>query len=427
MASIIINDEFRNAFDTMEHSGTDIFLTGKAGTGKSTLLTYFRKNTLKNVAVLAPTGVAALNVRGQTIHSFFGFKPNVTLSKVRKLSEEDPKVLIVQKLDTIIIDEVSMVRADLLDCVDKFLRLNGRDSEQPFGGIQMIFIGDLYQLPPIVSYAEKEYFSTLYPSPYFFDAHVIQQTNLTLLELTTVYRQKDPAFIEILNAIRSSQISRNHLTLLNARFDSTYQLDPEQLSMYLTTTNARAKEVNDEHLSRLSGIPHEVAGTVEGTFEEKDLPTDRTLGLKEGAQVMCIANDPAGNFVNGTVGKVLGWDKEGVQVKLDTGKICVIEKYTWEMFRYSVGKDGGLTTETLGTFRQIPLKLAWAVTIHKSQGKTFERVVIDLERGTFAHGQLYVALSRCTSLEGMVLKTIVKPGHIRLDRAVVEFLEGMKQ
>lgn len=423
---IEINPQFKCALDILEYTNKSIFITGRAGTGKSTLLGYFRRNTRKKVAVLAPTGVAALNVRGQTIHSFFGFKPNITLRTVRQLTTEEDRGNIYRKLDAIVIDEISMVRADLLDCVDRFLRLNGPESDKPFGGLQMVFIGDLYQLPPVIAGEEKAGFKSLYPTPYFYSARVFESFDMEFLELEKIYRQHDPAFIDLLNAIRNRSITEEGLTLLNSRYQPQFEPPLNDFYVYLTTTNEMAAGVNNRRLAGIKGHSHTFMGEITGDFGSEYLPTAVELTLKSGAQIMMLNNDAAGRWVNGSIGEITSVvsrknDVPFLIADLSGSGEVEIEPYTWEIFRFSLENDA-LRSEVAGTFTQYPLVLAWAITIHKSQGKTFDKVIIDIGKGTFAHGQMYVALSRCTSLSGLVLKQKILKKHIRTDWQVRDFL-----
>lgn len=425
---IELNEQFKKALDIMENTGKNIFITGKAGTGKSTLLDYFRSATRKKIVVLAPTGVAALNVQGETIHSFFGFKPDITLQKVKKINGK--KAHIYKKVEAVIIDEISMVRADLLDCVDRFLRLNGKDPRSPFGGIQMIFIGDLYQLPPVVKAKEKEIFRTHYGSPYFFDADLFKNFSMEYIELEKVYRQKDEKFIKLLNSIRNNSIMEEELALLNERVGAEYPENKKDgFVINLTTTNKMAHEINTRHLQSLKTTIHSYKADISGNFEKYSYPTEPELQIGVGAQVMLLNNDPGGRWVNGSVGKIaaIEQDKENdadaIFIQLSDGGTEEVIPYTWEIFHFSFnGKKQTIESETVGSFTQYPLKLAWAITIHKSQGKTFDKVIIDMGFGSFAHGQTYVALSRCTSLDGILLKKPVKKSHILMDRRVVKFL-----
>ncbi|MBN1474682.1 MAG: AAA family ATPase [Syntrophaceae bacterium] len=424
---IDFNPEFQHALDMMEKTDKNIFITGRAGTGKSTLLNYFHNNTKKNAVILAPTGVAAVNVGGQTIHSFFHFKPNVTPASIKKKkAAQKEKPTIYKKLTTIIIDEVSMVRADLLDCVDKFLRLNGPNSKRPFGGVQMIFIGDLYQLPPVVTSQEREIFRSHYSSPYFFSANVLEQLDMEFIELEKVYRQKDNEFIRLLNAIRNRTVTDDDLALFNNRHDAQFTAPSGAFYLSLTSTNDLADNINEEQLAKLPGKIWKARGIIDGEFGKEYLPTTVELNLKKGAQIMLLNNDAYGRWINGTIGKITGFQKDDdgeeiITAKLDNGESVEISPYTWKIYRFYL-KNDELRSEDVGSFIQYPVRLAFAVTIHKSQGKTFENVIIDVGRGTFAHGQMYVALSRCTSLAGIVLKQPLKKSHILMDWHIVKFL-----
>lgn len=419
---IDINAQFRHALDIMEDSDRSIFITGRAGTGKSTLLNHFRNVTRKKVAVLAPTGVAALNVKGQTIHSFFRFKLGITPDRVKKLRSDNSES-IYRKLDAIVIDEISMVRADLLDCVDRFLRLNGPESDKPFGGIQMAFIGDLYQLPPVVTSGEKAVFQSLYETPYFYGARVFDSFDMEFVELEKIYRQHDEQFITLLNAIRNNSVTEEELELLNQRYQPEFEPSTDDFYVYLTTTNRLAEEINDKRLAGLKGRLYTFTGSIEGDFGQEYLPTAIELQVKVGAQVMMLNNDTEGRWVNGSIGKITQ-NRKGEDIiiaELADGEEVEITPFTWEIFRFFV-EAGGLQSEVIGTFTQYPLMLAWAVTIHKGQGKTFDRVIIDIGKGTFAHGQMYVALSRCTTLGGIVLKKPALKKHIWTNYQVMDFL-----
>lgn len=461
------NPQMAEALRIMGKTQDNLFLTGEAGTGKSTLLKYFRHTTKKNVAILAPTGVAALNVDGQTIHSFCSFGPDITLNKVKKLGPGSSKFQLLQKLHTIVIDEISMVRADLLDCVDKFLRINGPLGNLPFGGIQMVFIGDLYQLPPVENnFDGSGSLLKQYQSPYFFDSRCFGATKFKYAQLKTVYRQKDQAFLEVLNAIRNNAASSSHLQRLNTRAEpSANKFTFEQFAIYLTPTNARAKQVNNFFQDRLKTSLKVYEGQARGSFADRELPTDLSLQVKVGAQVMMLNNDQQKRWVNGTMGKVVGVvqgrslptesrqempgdaadfeyhevglyeDEQGqsstqdrVVIELETGETVYVLPHTWEMFQFVLEKaTQKVDSKTTGTYTQYPFKLAWAVTIHKAQGKTFDKVYVDLTTGTFAHGQLYVALSRCRTLAGLHLKRPVVFEDIILDWRIVKFLEVFSQ
>ncbi|MFA5103604.1 MAG: AAA family ATPase [Candidatus Margulisiibacteriota bacterium] len=418
---IEINEQFKKALETMENSGENVFITGKAGTGKSTLLEYFRGKTKKKIVVLAPTGVAAINVKGETIHSFFRFKPDITLKKVKKLSKNRAGAAVYKQLDTIVIDEVSMVRSDLLDCVDKFLRLNGPDSKRPFGGIQMIFIGDLYQLPPVVTSREDPVFKGHYKSQYFFDSKVFEGLPMEFLELEKIYRQTDEAFIFLLNSIRNNTVTDTQIDALNKRTGE--KPSKSGYSICLTTTNKMALEINESELDKLDGLPVDFEAEVDGDVEQKQMPTEMHLKLKSGAQIMLLNNDKSGRWVNGTIGRIVSIGNEKIIVELENGSIAEVSQNTWDIFHFTVDeKKGQIKSEIVGEFTQFPLKLAWAITIHKSQGLTFDNVALDIGKGTFAHGQLYVALSRCRSLEGITLKRPVKKSHVFLDWRVRDFV-----
>jgi len=426
---IKLTDEFKKALHLMENTSKNILITGKAGTGKSTLLDYFRNNTKKNVVVLAPTGVAAVNVNGQTIHSFFRFGPDITVDKVEKIVEEFPNIY--TEVDAIIIDEISMVRADLLDAIDKFLRINTskrRPKKKPFGGKQMIFFGDLYQLPPVTTKREKSVIDQLYDSPYFFSANVMKRVNLEIVELTEVFRQKDAKFIELLDAIRHGENSPEIIEKLNERYIPDFKPPKGEFYIYLTSTNKRAKEINEKKLKELSDDLCEIPGKISGEFDMNSLPTDINLKLKKGAQVMLLNNDSERKWVNGTIGEVsdIKLEKKIVKVKLETKvklktKEVDVKPFEWKLYEYVLDGDR-IDTVEVGSFSQFPIKLAWAITIHKSQGKTFDKVIIDLSGGIFSPGQLYVALSRCTSFEGIVLLQPVKKGHVFMNWKAAKFL-----
>ncbi|MDR1474760.1 MAG: AAA family ATPase [Endomicrobium sp.] len=401
-----INNKFKEAFDLINNTNNCVFVTGNAGTGKTTFLRYYMMHAKKKTIVLAPTGVAALNCGGETIHSFFNFKPDVTLSKIKK--KKLAETSIYKKVETIVIDEVSMLRCDLLDCVDKFLRLN-REHQEPFGGIQVIFIGDLKQLPPVVKKEEKHIFNTVYKSPYFLSAYSLNECMLHTIELTKIYRQQEAKFVSLLNAVRNGAITDEDLSELNKRVSSSILDTP--MSVYLTTTNKKAAYINHQYLSRINS-DHAifVAESENIENESKLLPAEHDLVVKKGAQVMMLNNDAKGRWVNGSIGTVndirtsINSNKTLICVKFPNGRIEYVEPFKWELFKYKWNESQKqIETESAGFFKQYPLKLSWAVTIHKSQGKTFDNVVIDMEYGAFAPGQLYVALSRCTSFDGIKL------------------------
>ena len=421
---LLLDTSFRDILDQLENSKDHFFITGKAGTGKSTLLQLFRKTTHKKVVVLSPTGISAINVQGQTIHSFFQFAPKLLLTHEIFINRR--LVGLLKAVDIIIIDEVSMVRADVMDAIDFSLRLH-RKSAEPFAGVQMIFFGDLFQLPPVVaSLEEKQYFRSIYQSPYFFAANVFRkQASLQMIELTKVYRQNERHFIRILDAIRTNQIDEDDLSTINERFLPGIAIEEPFLT--LCSINALANKINTERLNEIESPSYFFDATITGDFREKLFPTDLRLELKKSAQVILLRNDPEKRFVNGSLATIKYIDAENIIIDLrkDDGSTMEIDlpRMTWENQRYQFASEseGSIQSEVTGTFTQYPVRLAWAVTIHKSQGKTYDRVAIDLGRGAFEHGQSYVALSRCRQLEGVFLNQPLKPSDIMVDETVVDF------
>ncbi len=424
-----ITAEFKKSLAKMETADKHVFITGKAGTGKSTLLEYFRSQTDKDLVVLAPTGVAAVNVRGQTIHSFFGFGPEITVEQVKREYDGRGDEELLENLDAIIIDEVSMVRADLLDCVDTYLRMNGPDKNKPFGEIKMIFIGDPFQLEPVLMNQEEEFFEEKYGSPWFFDSHAFKAIDCEMIELTTIHRQEDPEFVEILNGIRTRTMTETQLKKLNQRVKPDYQPQTNDYCVHLTPTNRAAEEINQRNLESLETEKEKFMAEVSGDFELSRAPTQRELLLKEEAQVMLLNNDPLRRWVNGTMGQIReiqnNRKETTVEVSLQTGERVEVQPFEWKMIEFEYdSRAGQLRPRTLGTFKQLPMRLAWAVTIHKSQGKTLDHVILDTRRsGMFAHGQAYVALSRCTSLDGLVLRKPLRKKDVWMDWRVVEFFK----
>ncbi|ALG68507.1 ATP-dependent DNA helicase [Beggiatoa leptomitoformis] len=424
--SLEITPEFQHALHLLENTSLSVFLTGKAGTGKSTLLTHFRAHTRKKIVVLAPTGVAALNVDGSTLHSFFRLPSRpIHPSEVKPVSGK--RRALYQSIDTLVIDEISMVRADLLDVIDQFMRLNGRDSLQPFGGVQMVFIGDLFQLPPVVAAQEEELFNTVYNSPFFFSANVMDILDITLIALEKIYRQQEQNFTQLLNAIRHNQITSTELMLLNTRHQPLFEVPDDAYYITLCTTNKLAMDINLVQLEKLTTPAYVFLGKLTGEFEAHNTPADIELTLKVGAQVMFVKNDVDQRWVNGTLGRVKQVNAHLVQVETTDGEIYQVEPVKWEILKYEYdASTARLTTAVIGSFTQYPLRLAWAMTIHKSQGKTFDNAVIELGRGAFAHGQLYVALSRCRTLDGLVLRKPVRASDVIVDKRVIHFFQQLK-
>lgn len=419
------NKELSEAWDFVEHTGTSIFLTGKAGTGKTTFLRTVRAQSSKRMIVVAPTGVAAINAGGVTIHSFFQlplspYIPGATIRERFDFSKE--KRRIISSLDMLVIDEISMVRADLLDAVDFVLR-RYRDRTQPFGGLQLLMIGDLQQLTPVIRPDDEETLSKYYDTPYFFGSKALAQISYVTIQLTHVYRQQDEAFITLLNHIRDGHPSAEDLNMLNARCNPAFIPKPEQGYIRLTTHNRLADNYNENELSKLPGKRHVFKAEVNGDFPTTSCPAEEDLQLKEGAQVMFLKNDPSHRFYNGKIGHVVSIDEEGIGVRCTGEKDVInVDKDVWENTKYTINP----TTKTIeskvqGTFTQYPLRLAWAITIHKSQGLTFEHAIIDAGL-SFASGQVYVALSRCKSLEGLVLASRIGFSNIFNDSRVTNYI-----
>ncbi len=418
-----INDQFKHALHLMNDTDSHVFITGKAGTGKSTLLMHFRNTTPKPIAVVAPTGVSAVNIGGQTIHSFFGWGPDITAGKIKALRGDKRKV--IKNLSTLVIDEVSMVRADLMDCIDQSLKLN-RNNSLPFGGVQMVFFGDLFQLSPIVTRDEREAFSSHYTSPYFFSSRVLSQCEYEVVELEKVYRQRNQDFINMLGRIRNGNPTDADLVKLNSRFDPDFEPTGGDMFIHLTTVNRRVDEINSRHLAQIDGIQWEYEATTTGEFTKNSFPTDEIINMKVGAQLMMLNNDSEGRWVNGTLGTLEGItsgdDSDILRVRLQNGNIVEVTHNTWDIFRYTYDRaNSQIVSESIGSFTQFPVRLAWAITIHKSQGKTFENVILDLASGVFAPGQTYVALSRCVSLDGLILTSRITRKHIFTDQRIRGF------
>ena len=431
------NREFQDALNLVRYTRQSVFLTGKAGTGKSTFLRYVCKHTKKKHVVLAPTGIAAINAGGSTLHSFFKLPfypllpdaPNFSLQRGRiheffKYSKQHRKLL--EELELVIIDEISMVRADIIDAVDRILRVYSHNLRQPFGGKQLLLVGDVFQLEPVVKADEREILNRFYPSPYFFSARVFTQIELVSIELQKVYRQTDPGFISVLDHIRNNTIEAADLQQLNTRCNVPDSPDDKDLYITLATRRDNVDYINSHKLAELPGEAVTFRGKVTGEFPDSSLPTSLDLTLKPGAQIIFVKNDFEKRWVNGTIGVVAGFDleEETLYVQTDDGKECDVKPETWRNIRYTYNEQKKqIEEEELGTFSQFPVRLAWAITIHKSQGLTFARAVIDLSGGVFAGGQTYVALSRCTSLEGIRLKKPVSRADVFVRPEIVSFAQ----
>ena len=428
------NKEFQDALQLITHTRQSVFLTGKAGTGKSTFLKYICNHTKKKYVVLAPTGIAAINAGGVTLHSFFKLPfrpmlpddPDLSLSHGRifeffKYPKEKRKI--IAEVDLIIIDEISMVRADIIDCVDRILRVYSGNMRLPFGGKQLLFVGDVFQLEPVVPSDQKEILSLFYASPFFFSARVFKDINLVPIELQKVYRQTDSVFINILDRIRNNAARKQELDTLNGRYFPSFEPQNEDMYITLATRRDQVDFINEKKLAELPGEEYVSVGKIEGDFPESSLPTQLNLSIKEQAQVIFIDNDYERRWVNGTIGMVSGIDENGnVYVLLESGVEHLVEPTSWRNYKYKYNeKEKRIEEEIVGTFEQLPIRLAWAITVHKSQGLTFSRVVVDLTGGVFAGGQTYVALSRCTSLEGLVLKSNISSRDIFIRKEIVEF------
>ena len=417
----VLSEEFETIVEKLENTKDHFYITGKAGSGKSTLLAYFRSVTQKNTAVLAPTGVAAIRVKGQTIHSFFGFPPKVIqtrhIKKVRQIE-------LLQNLETLIIDEISMVRADVFDAIDYSLRVHRKKLTQPFGGVQVIVFGDLFQLPPVVNMDESSLLERIYPNgQFFFHSNIFQDAQFKTLELQSIYRQTDDHFIHLLNAVRDGSITNSQMDNLNDSLVDNFEMDEGKI--ILTTTNARASGINQNYLKQLGSEEFSYRAQATGQFYKELFPTDEVLKLKKGAQVIMIKNDPEKRWVNGSIGTIHDIAEKKIKVKINH-KIYEVKKEKWDRIQYSYDDDQQEVLENVtGSFKQYPMRLAWAITIHKSQGQTFEKVIIDMSQGSFAPGQLYVALSRCISLEGIELLRPLKKSDVIVNKQLVGFQDRL--
>ncbi len=426
------NNELATAWEFVEHTGISIFLTGKAGTGKTTFLKAVREHSAKRMIVVAPTGVAAINAGGMTIHSFFQlplspYVPGTSIKDRYDFGKE--KRRIIRTLDMVVIDEISMVRSDLLDAIDTVLR-RYRDHSRPFGGVQLLMIGDLQQLTPVVTPQDEEILRGHYDTPYFFGSKALSQISYVTIQLTQVFRQRDKAFVSLLNHVRDGKLTANDMETLASRYQPTFAPMAEDGYIRLTTHNRMADSYNENKLAKLKGESHVYTAKIEGNFPEYSYPADVRLELKPGAQVMFVKNDASGarRYYNGRIGHVVGMDGGKIVVRCtDDPNPIEVEPQEWENAKYVINeKTKVIETQVQGVFRQYPLRLAWAITIHKSQGLTFERAIIDAGR-SFAPGQVYVALSRCKSLEGLVLASPIHESCIINDHRVSDYIARQRE
>lgn len=440
MSTIEINPQFEHVLNFVNQTNQPIFLTGKAGTGKTTLLKYIKENTVKQIAVVAPTGVAAINAGGSTIHSFFQFafapflpvlnlEGNADHSKIPVTFKYNSlRLSILRKLELLIIDEISMVRADLLDQIDFVLRSTRKKTHLPFGGVQVMFIGDMHQLPPVVNQEEWKLLSHIYQSPYFFDSLVIKNNPPVYIELEKIYRQNEQAFIDILNKVRNNNLSFPDLEMLNSHYRNDLSNEFIQSHITLTTHNQKADEINQKLLNALPDKAYTFRSKVEGLFNEKNYPADELLTLKKGTRVMFLKNNAEKNYYNGKIGIVTYLSDSVIKIKCEEDHSEIeVGKEAWTNVSYQLNKQTKVIEEDiLGTFSQYPLRLAWAITIHKSQGLTFEKVIIDAAQ-SFSAGQVYVALSRCRSLAGLTLSSKINAETLYNDKKILQFSSSNKQ
>ena len=434
------NSIFDKILSFIDYTNQNIFLTGKAGTGKTTLLKRIKEESLKKMVIVAPTGVAAMNAKGTTINSFFQlptgsfFPGDIVLqnlqsgilsiqSVVGDLSYSREKKNLLNEIELLVIDEVSMVRCDLMDVIDAILR-SVRKNNAPFGGVQVLLIGDLYQLPPVAKREDWAFMRQAYASPYFFESYVVRRNPVLQIELTTVFRQTEPEFINILNSIRNNQISETDLQLLNKRYDPLFMSTDEINPIIITSHNAEANTINKEKLDLISGEEYTFNGEVSGEFRDAGIQAEQILKLKEGAQIMFIKNDTGEDrkFYNGKIGKIKSIKDGEIYISFPHEEDLLLEKTSWQSFEYKTDAEEAIVQQQVGEFSQYPIKLAWAVTIHKSQGLTFDTAIIDAGK-SFISGQVYVALSRVRTLNGLILKSKITTESLRSNLEVINYMQ----